>query len=241
MGVIPESRAAYPGPRNASSRDARTEGLRRRHHVQRLAWRDVHRRDLEPAQSRGPASRGSARGRHQEGQGRCRRGRISRCAAFRDDASFCLFDVVANAACSRPCLSGLLLRLYRRPPTGERSLLADDQRVGVASIAASRTIVAESAAPPPAAPPPRPGRRKLMANYEHVLIARQDISPQQAETLNEEMKALIRVPGRSHRQDRILGSAQPVLPDQEEPQGPLFPPRHRRPLGGGEGDGSGGT
>jgi small subunit ribosomal protein S6 len=30
-----------------------------------------------------------------------------------------------------------------------------------------------------------------MAFYEHVLIARQDISPAQAETLNEEMKALI--------------------------------------------------
>jgi small subunit ribosomal protein S6 len=30
-----------------------------------------------------------------------------------------------------------------------------------------------------------------MAFYEHVVIARQDISPQQAETLNEELKALI--------------------------------------------------
>ena len=30
-----------------------------------------------------------------------------------------------------------------------------------------------------------------MATYEHVLIARQDISPAQAETLNEELKALI--------------------------------------------------
>jgi small subunit ribosomal protein S6 len=30
-----------------------------------------------------------------------------------------------------------------------------------------------------------------MAFYEHVLIARQDISPQQAEQLNEDMKALI--------------------------------------------------
>jgi len=30
-----------------------------------------------------------------------------------------------------------------------------------------------------------------MAFYEHVLITRQDISPQQAETLNEELKALI--------------------------------------------------
>jgi small subunit ribosomal protein S6 len=34
-----------------------------------------------------------------------------------------------------------------------------------------------------------------MAYYEHVLITRQDISPQQAETLNEEMKALIEAQG----------------------------------------------
>jgi small subunit ribosomal protein S6 len=30
-----------------------------------------------------------------------------------------------------------------------------------------------------------------MAYYEHVLITRQDISPQQAETMNEELKTLI--------------------------------------------------
>jgi small subunit ribosomal protein S6 len=42
-----------------------------------------------------------------------------------------------------------------------------------------------------------PARRSLhrtkdtMPAYEHVLIARQDISPAQAETLNEELKALI--------------------------------------------------
>jgi small subunit ribosomal protein S6 len=30
-----------------------------------------------------------------------------------------------------------------------------------------------------------------MAKYEHVVIARQDISPQQAEALNEQLKALI--------------------------------------------------
>ena len=34
-----------------------------------------------------------------------------------------------------------------------------------------------------------------MPFYEHVLIARQDISPQQAETLNEELKALIEAQG----------------------------------------------
>ncbi len=34
-----------------------------------------------------------------------------------------------------------------------------------------------------------------MALYEHVLIARQDISPQQAEALNDELKALIEASG----------------------------------------------
>jgi small subunit ribosomal protein S6 len=34
-----------------------------------------------------------------------------------------------------------------------------------------------------------------MAFYEHVLITRQDISPQQAEQLNEELKALIEAQG----------------------------------------------
>jgi small subunit ribosomal protein S6 len=34
-------------------------------------------------------------------------------------------------------------------------------------------------------------KHDAMAFYEHVLIARQDISPAQAETLNEEMKTLI--------------------------------------------------
>lgn len=36
-----------------------------------------------------------------------------------------------------------------------------------------------------------------MALYEHVIIARQDISPQQAETLNDELKALIEGQGGS--------------------------------------------
>jgi small subunit ribosomal protein S6 len=34
-------------------------------------------------------------------------------------------------------------------------------------------------------------KKETMALYEHVLIARQDISAQQAETLNETLKALI--------------------------------------------------
>ena len=38
-------------------------------------------------------------------------------------------------------------------------------------------------------------KKEFMALYEHVLIARQDISAQQAETLNETLKALIEEQG----------------------------------------------
>jgi small subunit ribosomal protein S6 len=38
-------------------------------------------------------------------------------------------------------------------------------------------------------------KKDKMAFYEHVVIARQDISPQQAEALNEELKALIESQG----------------------------------------------
>ena len=48
--------------------------------------------------------------------------------------------------------------------------------------------------PPPDAPPSTHGREN-MAFYEHVVIARQDISPQQAEALNEQLKALIEEQG----------------------------------------------
>src|SRR4029077_17706208 len=38
-------------------------------------------------------------------------------------------------------------------------------------------------------------KKEPMAYYEHVLITRQDISPQQAETLNEELKAVVQGEG----------------------------------------------
>jgi small subunit ribosomal protein S6 len=45
----------------------------------------------------------------------------------------------------------------------------------------------------------RPPQRKkdIMALYEHVVIARQDISPQQAEALNDTLKSLIETGGGS--------------------------------------------
>ena len=43
-----------------------------------------------------------------------------------------------------------------------------------------------------------------MAYYEHVVIARQDISPQQAEALNDQLKAVIDDHGQTRpRQDDV--------------------------------------
>jgi small subunit ribosomal protein S6 len=44
---------------------------------------------------------------------------------------------------------------------------------------------------PPRRPPPSTAEEGQMSVYEHVLIARQDISAQQAEALNDHLKALI--------------------------------------------------
>jgi len=43
--------------------------------------------------------------------------------------------------------------------------------------------------------PPGATEEDKMAYYEHVVIARQDISPQQAEALNDQLKALIEAGG----------------------------------------------
>jgi small subunit ribosomal protein S6 len=50
---------------------------------------------------------------------------------------------------------------------------------------------------PPARTPPSAWKKDIMALYEHVVIARQDISPQQAEALNDTLKALIETGGGS--------------------------------------------
>jgi small subunit ribosomal protein S6 len=48
--------------------------------------------------------------------------------------------------------------------------------------------------PPPAAPLSQ-WKKEPMALYEHVVISRQDISPQQAEALNDTLKSLIEAGG----------------------------------------------
>ncbi len=60
-----------------------------------------------------------------------------------------------------------------------------------------------------------------MPFYENVFIARQDISAAQVEALADQFTAARRRARRQGHQARILGPAQPRLPHQEEPQGPL--------------------
>ena len=64
-----------------------------------------------------------------------------------------------------------------------------------------------------------------MPLYEHTVIARPDLSAQQAQALADTFGEILTESGRHGRQGRILGSAQPVLPGQEEPQGPLSSPQ----------------
>ena len=60
-----------------------------------------------------------------------------------------------------------------------------------------------------------------MRLYESVLIARQDISTAQVETLVDEFSKIIENGGGSIKKKRILGPSQLGLPDQKEPEGPL--------------------
>ena len=65
-----------------------------------------------------------------------------------------------------------------------------------------------------------------MALYEHVLIARPDISPAQVETLMEELSGFLDKQGAKVSKIRVLGSAQSFVPDQQAAQGTLFPVQH---------------
>ena len=60
-----------------------------------------------------------------------------------------------------------------------------------------------------------------MAFYEHVLIARPEISPQQVEALIEDITKTDQGTRRPGHQERILGPAQSHLPHPQEPQGAL--------------------
>ena len=50
-----------------------------------------------------------------------------------------------------------------------------------------------------------------MSLYEHIFIARPDVSSQQVDTLVEEMKTFLERKGRKIREDRKLGTPQSGL------------------------------
>ena len=60
-----------------------------------------------------------------------------------------------------------------------------------------------------------------MALYEHVFIARQDLSNAQAEGLIEHFGQVLKDNGGSVVGQRVLGPEDHGLQDQQEPQGPL--------------------
>ena len=66
-----------------------------------------------------------------------------------------------------------------------------------------------------------------MPLYEHVMIARQDLSNTQAEGLIEHFGTVLSDNGGTARGQRVLGRQNDGLQDQQEPQGPLCLPAHR--------------
>ena len=68
-----------------------------------------------------------------------------------------------------------------------------------------------------------------MALYEHVFLARQDLTQQQVDALVEQYKGVIESEWRVRRPGRELGTEVPHLPHQEEPQGLLHADGSRRP------------
>ena len=76
-----------------------------------------------------------------------------------------------------------------------------------------------------------------MALYENVFIARQDV-PRAGRSPDHPVRRARHRPRRQGHQEGVLGPADPHLPHQEEPQGPLHPAQHRRAGGGGQRDGA---
>ena len=67
-----------------------------------------------------------------------------------------------------------------------------------------------------------------MPLYEHTVIARPDLSTQQAQDLSTAFGEVITAQGGTVGKVEYSGPAHPVLPG-EAPQGPLPPPEPRRP------------
>ena len=75
-----------------------------------------------------------------------------------------------------------------------------------------------------------------MALYEHIFLARQDVTQQQVEALTEQIKTEDRLARRRSHQGRALGAEVARVPHQEEPQGAFHAAEHRRALRGGRRD-----
>ena len=70
-----------------------------------------------------------------------------------------------------------------------------------------------------------------MALYEHTVMSRQDISPQQAEALNDTIKDLIEAGGGTVAKIEYWGLRNLTYRVKKNRKAPLFPARHRRPAG----------
>jgi hypothetical protein len=66
-----------------------------------------------------------------------------------------------------------------------------------------------------------------MALYEHLLIARQDISAQQVDALATHLKTIVEGEGGKDREAGILGPARSGVSHQEKPQGALCALEHQ--------------
>ena len=75
-----------------------------------------------------------------------------------------------------------------------------------------------------------------MPLYEHVYLARQDLSAQQVEELTAQLSGVIGAAGRQGHQERILGPEVPHLPHAQEPQGAHDAAQRRCAAGGAQRD-----
>src|SRR6185295_7112202 len=122
------------------------------------------------------------------------------------------------------------------PLHGRRSH-AEPSWIGKRPVLPRRRSIGAGGLPPPAAPPSTTeegthGALRARCHLAAGYLAATGRSPQR------HPEAPDRGRRRCRRQDRVLGPSQPHLPDQQEPQGSLFPPRDRRSVGHREGNGT---
>ena len=70
-----------------------------------------------------------------------------------------------------------------------------------------------------------------MALYEHIYLARQDVSQQQVEELTAQLTEVLGQGGGKVTKNEYWGPQGPLLSHPQEPQGALHPAQHRRRTG----------